>query len=398
MEGNTGSTGTIAESIGQFVIQNGWESFIAFGRFPRPSKSKLIRIGSDFETILHGVETRLFDNHSLGSRQATKRLIKKIEVIKPDVIHLHHLHGYYINIEILFDFLKKSKIPVVWTFHDCWSFTGHCGFFDSVGCEKWKELCFECPQMNEYPKSLFIDRSKLNYKLKKQLFTSIPDLVIVSVSKWLDNLVSQSFFKAQKHIVIYNGVDINFFKPSLDSNQIRQKYALTNKFVLLGAATTWERRKGLEDFIFLSSLLKDDEVIILVGLSKKQIKNLPSNIIGLTRTENKKEMVDLYSASDIFLNLSDEESFGLTTVESMACGTPVIVYNRTVSPEIVKDTGIIVEKGNFKELQVAIQQIREKGSINFSKECRSRVINNFSDNERYAEYIDLYNKILQNDN
>jgi putative colanic acid biosynthesis glycosyltransferase len=397
VEGNTGSTGTIAESIGQFVMQNGWESFIAYGRFPRPSKSNLLRIGSDFETIFHVVETRIFDNHAFGSRQATKRLVKKIEVIKPDLIHLHHLHGYYINIEILFDFLKRSKIPVVWTFHDCWSFTGHCGFFDSVGCEKWKELCFQCPQKNEYPKSSFFDRSKLNYIQKKQIFSSISDLVIVSVSKWLDNLVSQSFLKDQNHIVIYNGVDLDIFKPSSESILIKERYGLNDKFVLLGAATTWDRRKGLDDFIFLSSLLNEDEVIVLVGLNNKQIKNLPSNIIGLSRTENRKEMVDLYSASDIFLNLSDEESFGLTTIESMACGTPVIVYNRTASPEIVKDTGIVVEKGNFIELKASIQQIREKGKISYSETCRTHVVNNFRDINRYSEYLNLYNKIIQND-
>lgn len=398
VEGNRGSTGTIAESIGFLATQNGWNSYIAYGRFPRPSTSKLIRIGSSFEVFLHVLETRIFDNHAFGSRYATKRLIKKIELIKPDIIHLHHLHGYYINIEILFDFLKNSNIPVVWTFHDCWAFTGHCAFFDHVGCEKWTDLCFKCPQKNEYPKSLVIDRSKLNYKLKKHLFTSISNLVIVSVSKWLDSLVTQSFLKSQKHLVIYNGVDINLFKPSYDSNLIREKYGLINKFVLLGAATMWERRKGLEDFIYLSSLLNDDEIIVLVGLSEKQIKILPPNIIGLTRTDNKQDMVDLYSSSDVFLNLSDEESFGLTSIEAMACGTPVIVYNRTALPEIVGEAGIIIEKGNFNQLKDAILQIRNKGKINYSEISRKRVVEKFDDNQCYSEYLNLYNQIIQNGN
>lgn len=398
VEGNTGSTGTIAESIGQFVIKKGWESYIAYGRFPRPSKSKLIHISTNLEILLHGLETRILDNHGFASRLATRRLIKKIEKINPDVVHLHHLHGYYINVEILFDFLQKSKIPVVWTFHDCWSFTGHCTYFDYVGCEKWKTECNQCPQKTEYPKSLFLDNSQNNFNLKKILFTSISNMTIVSVSEWLNNLVHQSFFKNTRHVCIYNGIDIELFKPINFSNKVKKKYLLENKYVILGVATTWDRRKGLIDFIELSKHLVEDEVIVLVGLSQNQMLDLPKNIVGLSRTDNRNELAHLFAASDVFLNLSTEETFGLTTAESIASGTPVVVYNKTASPELVDPaTGYVVEKGNVKEIRDAINNIKNNTKkINYCVECRRYALKKFNALNTYNSYFELYKNIIKN--
>ncbi len=397
VEGNTGSTGTIAESIGLFALQKGWDSYIAYGRFPRPSASKLIRIGSEWDTRWHGLETRILDKHGLGSRRATMKFIKEIENIQPDIIHLHHLHGYYINISILFKYLLKSKIPVVWTFHDCWSFTGHCTYFDFVGCDKWKTECNNCPQKNEYPKSIFLDNSRQNFNLKKALFTSISNLTIVSVSNWLNNLVAQSFFKNSNHICIYNGIDLEIFKPLDTPDEVKVKYKIENKFVLLGAATIWDRRKGLNDFIKLSQYLKQDEVIILVGLDKIQIKNLPPNIIGLSRTDNRNELANLFGAADVFLNLSVEETFGLTTAESMACGTPVIVYNKTASPELVTEkTGFVVEKDDILSVINAIKNIKKNKKNFYKTECRKRAIEKFNSIDNFKAYMDLYEKIIIN--
>jgi putative colanic acid biosynthesis glycosyltransferase len=395
VEGNVGSTGTIAESIGRFVIQKGWESYIAYGRFPRPSASKLIRIGSDWDTRFHGLETRIFDNHALGSRQATKRLIKKIEVIKPDVIHLHHLHGYYINIEILFKYLNKSNIPVVWTFHDCWSFTGHCTYFDFVDCDKWKSHCNACPQKHEYPKSIFFDNSKNNFALKKELFTSIARMTIVSVSKWLDNLVEQSFFKNTDHLCIYNAIDLELFKPIGNSDFIKYKYNIGNKFVILGVATIWDRRKGLNDFVELSKHINNDEIIVLVGLSTEQRNKLPSNVIGLPRTENRIELANLFAASDVFLNLSTEETFGLTTAEALASGTPPIVYNKTASPELVNfKTGFVVEKNDYLAIKKAIVEIKENKKEFYKNNCRLRATRLFNSNDVFSKYFELYNNMI----
>lgn len=396
VEGNTGSTGTIAEAIGNIAIKNGWNSYIAYGRFPRSSNSKLIRIGTDFDILLHGLKTRIFDNHGLGSINATKKLVKEINKIKPDIIHLHHLHGYYVNINILFRFLEATEIPVVWTFHDCWSITGHCCHFDHIGCEKWKSLCYSCPQYNEYPASLFLDKSEKNYILKKTLFNSLKNLTIVSVSKWLDNVVSESFLNSFSRKVIYNGVDTIKFSPNLDNSFIINSFpTLQNKKILLGVSGIWNDKKGFNDFMTLSKVLNEDEIIILVGLSKRQIKKLPLNIIGIEKTENNEVLKCFYSIANIFLNLSLEETFGLTTVEALACGTPVIVYNSTASPEIIDDqTGIIVEKRNFQKLREALNEILSNKKSKYSSKCRERALLLFDKNKRFEEYFDLYKSLL----
>jgi putative colanic acid biosynthesis glycosyltransferase len=397
VEGNTGSTGTIAEAIGSIAISKGWESYIAFGRFPRPSVSNLIRIGSDLDTWLHGIETRLFDRHGLGSRRATRNLVRQIDIIKPDIIHLHHIHGYYINIVILFEYLAKVNIPVVWTFHDCWSFTGHCAFFDYAGCNKWETECNHCPQKLEYPKSLVVDRSQKNFRLKRSLFTSLPNMVIVSVSRWLDDLVARSFLKETRHTYIYNGIDTEVFKPSAEIDALRTKYHMDGKFLLLGAATTWDRRKGLKDFIALSKLLNPGEIIVLIGLDEEQRKNLPQNIIGLPRTDSRATLVEWYNVADVFLNLSVEETFGLTTAESMACGTPVIVYNKTASPELVREgAGFVVSAGDNSGLVNAIQNIKRSGKSAYSAACREHAVSKFNVHDRFNEYFDLYGEIVGN--
>jgi len=396
VEGNTGSTGRMAEEIGLLCIKNGWQSFIAHGRFSRPSKSIIVKIGSKLNVIIHGLESRIFDNHGFGSRFATFQLIKKIREINPDIIHLHHLHGYYINIEILFNYLSKANIPVVWTFHDCWSMTGHCCHFDFINCNKWETECNHCPQKKEYPASYFFDRSKKNYELKKNLFTSIKNLEIISVSSWLDNIVSRSFLKNIKHNVIYNGIDINLFKP-IENSELKKKFNIENKIILLGVANPWTIKKGINDFIKLSEFLHNDEIIILVGLSKSQIKQLPHNIIGITKTEHRQQLVELYNIAEVFLNLSVEETFGLTTAEALACGTPAVVYDATACPEIIdSNTGIVVSKNDIIELKKAIAEIRNKGKSHYSKNCRHRALDFFNQSERLNEYLELYKQLLAN--
>ena len=392
---NSGSTGRIAEDIGKYAINQNWESYVAYGRNERPSQSQLIKIGTDWDINIHGLQTRLFDRYGLGSRSATQAFIKQVEAIKPDVIHLHNIHGYYLNIEVLFNFLAKTQVPVVWTLHDCWPFTGHCVHFDFVGCEKWQTHCNNCPQTRTYPASFFIDRSIQNFKLKKELFNSVQPLTLVPVSKWLAKVVGQSFLKAYPVRVINNGIDTGVFKP-VSTQNIRNKFNLHSKFVLLGVANVWEGRKGLKDFIELSEKLDVNYQIILVGLSKKQIKTLPENIVGIERTENINELVELYSLADIVLNLSYEETFGLTTIEGFACGTPGIVYNCTASPELITpNTGIIVEKGNIKEVETAIIKIQKNGKTHYSAACRERAKYLYNKNDRFQDYIDLYENITE---
>ena len=392
---NSGSTGRIAEEIAHTAIASGWESYIAFGRNERYSESNLIRIGNDLGIKMHGLQTRLFDRHGLGSVKSTKLFIQQVDKIKPDIIHLHNIHGYYINIEILFNYLSKVDVPVVWTLHDCWSITGHCTHFSYVGCEKWRTKCYSCPQKNEYPASLFIDRSEKNYILKNELFNSLSNLTLVPVSQWLSDILKDSFLQKYPSSVINNGINTSVFKPS-GNNEFRERYGLQNKFILLGVASIWSQRKGLEDFIELSKTLVADYQIILVGLTRKQKDQLPVEILGIERTESVEELAELYASSDVYINTTYEDTFPTTNLESLACGTPVITYNTGGSPESIDEsTGIVVEQGNISKLVEAIRVIKDNGKQYYSDACVNRVNRLYKKEDRYKEYIDLYESLIK---
>jgi putative colanic acid biosynthesis glycosyltransferase len=390
---NSGSTGRIAEDIGKLLISKGHESYIAFGRGNRQSSSELIRIGNLLDMRLHGIKSRLFDRHGFGSENATKKFIQEIERVKPDIIHLHNLHGYYINVEILFNYLKRSQIPVVWTLHDCWAFTGHCSYFDSVNCYRWQTGCFSCPNKKAYPASWFLDNSKLNYKQKKILFNSVPSISIVSPSQWLADHVSNSFFGDYPIRLIRNGIDLAIFYPC-STGKIKERLGIVNRFMLLGVANVWDPRKGLDDFIQLRQMIDDDSIIVLVGLNDKQIKSLPEGIIGIARTENIEELAEFYSAADVFLNPTWVDNCPITNSESLACGTPIIAYRTGGSPEAINElTGIVVQKGNINALYSAAMEIKRKGKSHYSGYCVERAANLYNKNEKYLEYLDLYNSL-----
>ena len=342
------STGRICTDLADALTEQGHIVKIAYGRDKVPDEYQKYahRIGSDIDIRLHGLQSRIFDNTGFGSKKATLRFIEWIKKFDPDVIHLHNLHGYYINIELLFNYLAKADKRVIWTLHDCWSFTGHCPYFTYAKCDKWKQGCSDCPQTRSFPTSWIADNSKNNWKRKKKLFTSVKDMTIVTPSHWLADLVKQSYLKKYPVEVIYNGIDTSVFKPTPSS--FRKKYGLEDKKILLGVASVWEKRKGLDDFIRLSEMLDDSYRIVLIGLSKKQIKNLPGNILGFTRTNSTKGLAQIYTAADVFLNLSVEETFGLTTVEAQSCGTPAIVYAASALAEIAPKSA--VTPGNLEEI------------------------------------------------
>lgn len=394
---NTGSTGRIAEQIGICAIDNGWESFIAFGRSAGPSASRLIKIGNKYDQILHGVHTRLFDRHGLASTGQTKKLISQIEALQPDIIHLHNIHGYYLNYKTFFGFLAQQKAPVVWTLHDCWAFTGHCSYFSSINCIKWKTHCNKCPKTKNYPASFLLDNSYDNYKRKKEVFNKISNLTIVSVSRWLDTLVEQSFLSNHQRLVIHNGVDLKEFYPIENTEQIEDRYDLKGRKVLVAVASSWSKSKGWDDYIKLSGMLPADCTLIMVGLSKHQKQNLPSNIVGIEKTNSVHELAALYSRADVLLNLSYQETFGMTTIEGFACGTPAIVYNATASPELVtKETGYIVEPGDIKGVLAAVVEIMEKGKQYFANKCRQLAIEHYNKETRWLNYLKLYNRLMKN--
>lgn len=391
---NWGSTGYIAEEIGKLALQEGWRSIIAFGRNVNESQSEAIRIGNSWSVIWHGLITRIFDRHGFSSTYATKQFIKKIDKIKPNLVHLHNIHGYYINIELLFDYLKRNNIPVVWTLHDCWLMTGHCAYFDYIGCDKWKDGCFDCPQKKNYPASILLDRSKRNYADKKRLFTSLSSLAIVPASKWLGRLVDESFLKKWPHQVIYNGVDLDNFCPRKSS--LRSEYNLQDKFIILGVASIWDKRKGLNDFIKLSKIIDNDVQIVLIGVSDKDIKRLPSSIIGIKRTNSIEELAMWYSAADLFVNPTYEDNFPTTNLEALACGTPVVTYKTGGSVEAIDDsTGFIIKQGDIIGINDIISNVKGKGKFFYQETCVARAKSYYNKTERYKEYIELYNEILK---
>ena len=384
----SGSTGKIAKDLNDLIIESNSQSFVAYSRGEH-NDSNCIKIGDKFDINIHALGTRIFDKHGLYSKRATINFIKELEEINPDIVHLHNIHGYYLNYPILFEYLKKIDKPVVWTLHDCWSFTGHCSHYEYSGCDKWMRECGECPQLRQYPASFVLDNSKNNFLLKKKFFTNLNDLTIVTPSHWLADEVKKSFLKNYEVKVIHNGINLDIFKP-LNSN-FREKYKLENKFLILGVASVWEERKGFEYFIKLANQLKKDEVIILIGLNDKQMKILPLNIIGIKRTENQEELAQIYSAVDVFANPTLEDNFPTTNLESLACGTPVVTFESGGSAECIdKDTGIVVEKGNLEELYKAITTTKEITKEKYTLQCRNRAVKYFDKDDRFKEYLDLY--------
>ncbi len=391
---NWGSTGRIVESLGLKIIENMGESYIIYGRKNASSSSVLIRIGGKFDFLLHFLLTRLFDKHGSGSIVATRKLIKHLENIKPDLIHLHNLHGYYLNLSLLFSYLNLNKTPVVWTLHDCWAFTGHCAYYDYIGCQKWQNECFKCPQKKSYPASILFDSSKENYRKKKELFSNLADCTIVTVSNWLKNQVEMSFLRKYPIQIIKNGINRNIFYPH-ESINFFERYGLENKKILLGVASSWSKRKGLADFIRLAESLDDDHIIVLIGLTKKQLKKIPKKIVGLPVLENINELLEFYSNSSILLNLSYEETFGMTIIEAYSCGTPCISYDRTATPELINDeTGIVVQAGNIKQIIDAIQFIESHGKEFYRRTCIREVEEKYLVDDRFQDYLNLYKKIL----
>lgn len=391
---NKGSTGRIAEQIASLARSRGWEAYMVHGaRYVNVSEMIARQVVTPLGEKLHAVKSMLFDAHGLGSTLATRRVIEEIENLSPDIIHLHNIHGYYINYKVLFEYLRSVDIPVVWTLHDCWAMTGHCAWFDSINCERWKTGCYSCPLKGEYPKTLLLERSKRNYMLKKGLFASLGNMTIVPVSQWLEDIVKESILKGYPCHVINNGIDISVFSPL--QSDLRSELGVDDKTVLLGVASIWEERKGLQDFIKLAETLPDMYRIILIGVSDSQCESLPNNVIGVTRTDSQKELAEYYSMADVFVNPTYSDNFPTTNLEALACGTPIVTYRTGGSPEsVTEETGLVVDKGDFDALVKAIEEVRAKGKTHYSHACRQRAVALYNKDDRYEDYIKLYESLL----
>ncbi len=381
----TGSTGRLVTGLMDSLETRGIDSMCAYGRWEAPEKYKSYRVGTNVDVIIHGVLSRMTDKHALYSNSPTKKLIEEIEKYNPDVIHLHNVHGYYLNFKILFDYLKSSGKKIIWTLHDCWTFTGHCSHYEYVGCDKWLEGCYKCPQKDQYPKTMLFDASKSNYALKKEMFTGIENLTIVTPSKWLAGEVSKSFLKDYPVVVVPTGINLTRFRPV--SSEIRTENGIGARKLILGIANPWRERKGYKDFIRLADMLDDNYRIVMVGLKKEQMRGLPSNILPLEKTDSIEDIVKWYTAADVYVNLTYEDTFPTTNIESMACGTPVITYKAGGSPESINSrTGAVVEKNDLEGVVKAIEEVTERNPRRVREFCLGKA-KDYSASKRYEEYM-----------
>ncbi len=354
-----GSTGRIAAEQCRERMKAGHQCVLAFGRNKANCEDiPTVQIGTALDYKLHGLRCRVLDDHGFGSRAATRRFLQWVREYDPDVIWLHNVHGYYIHIGLLFDYLKTCGKKILWTLHDCWSFTGHCAYFDFAGCGKWRTGCHHCPQKGSYPASLLLDNSRIYYQKKMELFSGIPDLTLVVPSHWLEQRVKGSFLGQYPVEVRYHTIDREIFRPT--PGDFRQKHGLEGKIILLGVASVWDERKGLADFLELSELLDERYKIVLIGLNQGQIDALPPDILGLPRTDNLQQLVQAYSAADLFLNPSAEETFGMTTLEAQCCGTPAVVYQDTACQEIVEQFGGVAVPRGARRLYEAVKKLTEE--------------------------------------
>ena len=394
---STTSTGKIMEEIAAVATEAGWECYAAYskGRDGVPSGVQgLVPVGSKVSVAVHLLLTRLFDLHGRGSVLATRRFVKTLRELDPDVIHIHNIHGYFLNYRILFDYLASAGKPVVWTVHDCWLYTGHCYHYASAGCCRWQSHCGHCPQRKAFPSSWIADRSFRNFDDKRRAFTSVPSFTLVTVSEWMKGEMSRSFLRDCRFEVIHNGIDTEVFSPKRETG-LREKLGIGGRNVILGVASIWNREKGLEDFARLDSMLDHGrEVIVLVGLKESQKAGLPQTMIGISRTADAGQLAELYSMASVFANPTWQDNYPTVNMEAISCGTPVVTYRTGGSVETINElTGFVVEQGDVEAMLDCIRRIEAAGKEVWTAGCRHYALGHFRKQDRYEDYIRLYERL-----
>lgn len=383
-----GSTGKIARGIASHVRAAGGEARVYYGRGSSFGDTDAVRIESNAEVYAHLACARLSDRQGFYSKMATKRLIRALAAFDPDVVHLHNLHGYWLDMETLFPFLAAFQKPVVWTLHDCWPFTGHCAYFDAANCMRWQTGCYACPKRSEYPQSLLLDRSARNYMDKKRLFTAVPNMTFVTPSQWLAERVGDSFLRAYPACVLPNGIDLTVFRPT--ESALRERYGLVGKRLLLGVAQVWEPRKGMDMLLQLRKRLPTEYAMALIGLNGEQMEQLPAGVLGLPRTKDAAELAAWYTAADVLVDCTCEENFPTTHLEALACGTPVATFAAGGSAEMLTETcGVGVPVGDLEALRLAVDQATTLRGADCLAQARR-----YDTNERLAAYLPLYEELL----
>lgn len=410
------STGRVAVEISHVLIEQGHKALIAFSRGYPPTDVPWFRAGNRVDVLFHAFCARLTDRAGFMSRLATRNLVKQLHAYRPEIVQLHNLHGYYLHLPTLVEYLRKAGVPVVWTLHDCWAYTGHCAYYTMAqgdasrsegrthrrattrGCDRWKKGCGHCPQKHAYPQSLLRDQSARNWKEKRALITALDNVTLVTPSHWLKGEVQKSFLQDYPVWVLPNGIDLSMFRPCEDAEYMEDvihKHGLeelNGRRMLLSVASTWDERKGLRDFAELSELLTEEYMIVLVGLSEWQRERLPKNVIGIERTESVHELCALYTAADLYVSLSHEETMGMTLIEAMACGTQVLCYDATALPEsVTQAVGSVVPLGHLQAVAEEAQRLCDEPRS--AAACRLHA-EKYDRRKRFGEYVRLYERIL----
>ena len=407
------STGRIVVDLCRAAMAEGHRALFCHARGYCPSDVPSQRVGNKADTFLHVLLARLTDRQGFYSKAATKRLIRKLKAYKPDIIHLHNLHGYYLHLPTLFEYIKKEDIPTVWTLHDCWAFTGHCAYYTTarnappleksrrraeagLGCERWQGGCGQCVQKGSYPKSWLMDQSARNWQEKRTMFSGLPHLVLTTPSEWLKGEVKRSFLGRYPVYALPNGIDLEAFAPCLEEDFLLNavKYYGLDKAegrkLVISAASTWEERKGLDDLIDLAEILGDEYCVAAIGLDEDQLLSLPKDtVLGVRRTGNLNDLCALYTAADLYVSLSYGETMGMTLVEALACGTQVLCYQTTAMPEIVTEgVGETVPLGDMEAVAEAVRRLCDSPKSPVA--CRERAAA-YAAPLRYQAYMKLYN-------
>lgn len=387
------STGRTCSEVKKALEARGHQGFVAYGKGKHDNENTY-RIGSDIEYYFHNLLSRITGLQGYFSFLATKRLLRYIESIAPDIIHLRNLHANYLNLPLLFGFLKNSNTPVILNLHDCWAFTGKCTHFTDIQCFKWKFGCSKCPVIRNYPQSWFFDQTQRLHRDKKKWFDGISDLTVIGVSEWTSSQAKMSFLSNRRIIALYNWIDSAVFFPRHENAM--EKYGVdSSRFIILGVSTSWTKGSPrFEDFIKISNLVSDDMQIVLIGQS--QVYDFPENIIHIPFIGDTNELAKLYSSADVYIHLSTEDTFGKVVAEAMACGTPVIVYNSTALPELISDgCGYVIEPRNIEGIMGAISEVRLRTKAFYSQRCIENVAARFDYSKNTKKLIDLYEQIAK---
>lgn len=388
------STGRIALEIAKLVKADGGECLIGYGvpELSPDAQPFACRVGEPIERKLHAAMRKCLDAEGYGSWLATQKLIRQMKAFKPDLVHIHNLHGCYLHFSTLFRYLKSAGIPVVWTLHDCWPFTGHCAYFDYSGCERWKTGCYDCPQQKSYPICIGLDGSSRNYTHKKKWFSQLENLTFVAPCEWMLKPLKASFMGRYPAKVILNGVNLEQFHPV--PSDLRSRFELKDQKICLSVASDWDARKGLPYLCEAAQKMGKEFCFVVIGLDEEQIHQLPSNMLGLQRTANTEELAAWYTLADCFVNTTLEDNMPMVNLEALACGTPVAVFETGGCPEAVDEqTGIVVPQ---KDVDALCESIRTLCAAKpaMAQNCVKRA-QMFDCRKTFQKYLALYKELCQ---